>query len=1494
MKISKYLCLFMLFGMTLTGCDKTNSGSLAEIYATYQSNGGTLSYDDWLASIQDGKSEKGETGPQGPAGQDGVSIASILKTGTEGLVDTYTITYSNGTTSTFTVTNGQNGAAGIDGQPGADGHTPIISIGNNGNWFVDGEDTGIHAQGIQGETGPQGPQGPQGETGPQGEVGPQGPQGETGAQGPQGPQGETGPQGNEGPKGDNGYTPYIGENGNWWINNEDTGYQAIGHNGTNGTNGQDGTNGADGVSITGITKIDTTGNVDTYQITFSNDDTFEFSVTNGVDGQDGSNGQDGKTPHIGENGNWWIGNEDTGYQAIGHDGTNGTNGQDGANGVDGVSITGISKISSNENVDTYRITFSNGDHFDFVVTNGLNGNQGPQGETGPQGPAGNDGVSVVSIEKTGTEGLVDTYTITYSNNTTSTFTVTNGADGQDGAQGPQGIQGNPGADGLTPAISVGTNGNWFVDGKDTGIHAQGPKGETGPQGPQGEVGPQGPQGEQGNPGIDGSTILTGTVNPQNSLGKDGDMYLNTSSYDVFEKVNGEWTVTCNIKGLKGDTGVSVVDTEIDENGDLIVTFSNDQVVNAGHVKDVTKYTVSFYCGDDLVATRTVEPNSKISEPTAQETAGYTISSWHVEGYNERPWVFSGYYADRVTENVKLCADFAANDYQINFVDSKFRKTLDPLPVSYNTSYNITQYLEETGYTFCNWNDSNGELFPLTGTYRFAKNITLYANWDANTYTVTLVPGYEGGETTTQEVVFDSNYTLPSLYRNHYVFLGWYDGDTRISNNAIWKIDHDITLTGKWNGNANTYVFDAGNGTVDPVTMTIEFGASYELPIPTPGASSSGIPLEFDYWELDGEKIENSGDSWEYESSERTIVAHYKYTDEYLSKFKFTKIDGGYRVSKNTSFSGSIIIPDVYNFEPVIAIGSDAFFNCYSLTSITIPNSVTSIGGSAFYGCSSLTSITIPNSVKSIGSSAFRGCSSLPSLTIPDSVTSIGNSPFYGCSFLTSIFVDANNAMYDSRNDCNGIIKTSTNTLIAGCSTTTIPNSVTSIGNYAFQGCSSLTSITIPDSVTSIGESAFRDCSSLISLTIPDSVTSIANYAFSGCTHLASITIPDSVTSIGESAFRDCSSLISLTIPNSVTSIRGSAFNGCSSLISLTIPNSVTSIGEYAFEGCSSLASITIPNSVTFIGGSAFNGCSSLISLTIPDSVTFIGGSAFRDCSSLISLTIPDSVTSIGYYAFYGCSSLTSITVPIINGIRFSSFIPEGELKEIILNGGSSTIPDSAFQDCSSLTSITIPDSVTSIGNHAFYGCSSLTSITIPNSVSSIGNYAFKGCSSLTSITIPDSVASIGIATFSDCSSLTSITIPNSVTSIGGSAFYGCSSLTSITIPDSVTSIGNYAFYGCSRLTSITIPDSVTSIEQSTFSNCSRLTSITIPKSVASIGDNAFSGCSFLTTVFYKGSNAEWNSISGSKPSIEKVYVYSESERTSGRYWHYVNGVPTKW
>lgn len=305
-----------------------------------------------------------------------------------------------------------------------------------------------------------------------------------------------------------------------------------------------------------------------------------------------------------------------------------------------------------------------------------------------------------------------------------------------------------------------------------------------------------------------------------------------------------------------------------------------------------------------------------------------------------------------------------------------------------------------------------------------------------------------------------------------------------------------------------------------------------------------------------------------------------------------------------AFQGCTGLTSVVMSDNVQNIGSDAFYACRNLASINIPNSLTSISDRTFHNCNSLASLTIPTSVTSIGNGAFAFCKSLPSLTIPQTVANIGMSAFLGCSGLTSMTVEEGNEKYDSRDNCNAIIETSTNKLITGCKNTVIPTSVTSLEGSAFSYCSGLTSIAIPNSVTKIGSSAFSDCSALTSITLPNSVTSLDDYTFLYCTSLASITIPQSVTTIGEGVFYNCSGLASITVEEGNPEF--DSRNDCNAIIETStneliagckntkIPTSVTRLGESAFGGCSDLASIVIPSSVERIMDKCFEECYNLV------------------------------------------------------------------------------------------------------------------------------------------------------------------------------------------------------------------------------------------------------------------------------------------------------------
>ena len=502
-------------------------------------------------------------------------------------------------------------------------------------------------------------------------------------------------------------------------------------------------------------------------------------------------------------------------------------------------------------------------------------------------------------------------------------------------------------------------------------------------------------------------------------------------------------------------------------------------------------------------------------------------------------------------------------------------------------------------------------------------------------------------------------------------------------------------------------------------------------------------------------------------------------------------------------------------------------------------------------------------------------------------------------------MDGNNTKYDSRENCNAIIETETNTLIAGCKNTIIPNSVTSIGDNAFTWCNGLTSITIPNSVTSIGEGAFRGCSELTSVVIGNSVTSIGNEAFASCYGLTSITIPNSVTSIGDYAFQYCSGLTNVVIGNSVKSIGNYAFSNCSSLTNVVIGNSVESIGNYAFYGtawynnqpdgvvyadkvlymykgtmpentsitikdgtlgiadyafndCTGLTSIDIPNSVTSIGEHAFSGCTGLASIVIGDGVTSIEEGAFYSCSGLTSITIPNSVTSIGEGAFNRCTGLKSVinfsNLTFSKGSSNNGYVayyaddvynaPNGSIEGDFIFGKPNDV-NTLLYYLGNATKLTLPANYKGenyvIGNEAFYECTSLTSVVIGNSVTSIGNQAFYRCTGL------KSVINFSNLTFSKGSS------NNGYVAYYADDVYNApnGSIEGDFIFGKPNDVNTLLYY-LGNATELTLPADYKgenyAIGTNVFKDNTTITSISIPNSVTSIGKYAFYGCTCLTSI----------------------------------------------
>lgn len=712
-------------------------------------------------------------------------------------------------------------------------------------------------------------------------------------------------------------------------------------------------------------------------------------------------------------------------------------------------------------------------------------------------------------------------------------------------------------------------------------------------------------------------------------------------------------------------------------------------------------------------------------------------------------------------------------------------------------------------------------------------------------------------------------------------------------------------------------------------ISVVLGRSYTLP--TPVRTGYG----FLGW-YNGETIlENSG-IWTIKS-DTTLTAKWERRTEGII-YELTADNSGYIVKEYSKDADDVYIASSYQGKPVVAIGDYAFYNCRTISNVTVQGEVKMIGEYAFYGCGNLSDITLPDSVETISDYAFQNCTALNMVVIPDNVTAIGTGVFKGCLNLYSVtipnkvsdigenaFLDClklvevvnlsplnlypgntdygyvayyakqvvsdfgqNNFILEDDYVCYSFNDRYYLVAYTGDSTDLILPENINGSPYTVNQCAfydtDVVSVMISVGVVDLDDNSFADCDGLsyVGFAANGVLNRIGKNAFSGCTNLTNISIPDCVTKIDDNAFYGCTALTEVVFAEngSLTRIGNNAFANCVNLSEIVLPDTLSNIGVYAFGGCVELQDISIPESVGIISAGMFENCASLIGVEIPAGVNTIGDSAFKGCKKITKLILPDGITAINASTFEGCSSLSEIALP----------------------DGITVINDNAFKDCSSLSEIALPDGISVIGKYAF-DSSALEKISIPDSVITIGDYAFNKCVKLSSVVFGANIRlkELNVYTFGYCYALETIAIPNTVTTLKSGTFSN-SGLTSIFIPASVEIVSESTFNNCRSLIKATFAQNsqLQSIEKYAFNNCIALTEINIPAKLTSIGANAFQFCSMLNKVYFEGSYQDWNKINliatgnSSLTEATRYYYYAEKPEI-GNGWHYdQNGMPTLW
>ncbi|MBR4237082.1 leucine-rich repeat protein [bacterium] len=964
-------------------------------------------------------------------------------------------------------------------------------------------------------------------------------------------------------------------------------------------------------------------------------------------------------------------------------------------------------------------------------------------------------------------------------------------------------------------------------------------------------------------------------------------------------------------------------------------ISSNTIDTSGN--EIFSYSVQFEVGGEIIERQTIEEENKVREPSIPTKEGYTFIGWF---NNNTKWNFS---TDEITSDTTLVAKYEINKYLLTIKLNNGDEDI-ALNKEYNSRIELPTNIEKDGYVFSGYDINVPGVMP-------ANNITINYLWERKATTIKFYD-YNGSlfyETVSPNIIeYDSLAPIPERECTdsiQYEFSYW---------KMITSEEYLVEYKAVYNKSTVGLVFHDLEDDNTKSFVESYNGLSKEVIIPG---------------EWQGKKVVKIGRSAFVRNSTITNVI-IQNNIEMIDAFSFcectslSNIDlpdtlisigdnafGSCAISEitlpnNLKHIGDYVFVSCANLDNVIlptsleSLGGGVFEDCVSLSNISLPDSLETIQYATFKSCINLGTITLPNKLKAIESNVFDDCINLTNIVLPESLEEIGISAFNNCAKMENIFipknvsmiqtvgafssfcgcnpktvvVDKENSIFDSRDNCNAIVNTSTNTLIYGCSSTIIPESVEKIGQYAFY-CSSLTSITIPSNIESIGKGAFFSCKNLKSVIIEANIELISSNMFESCLSLESIVIPNSVKKIDSQAFRFCTQLKTITLSDNLIEIGIMSFADCESLEDIDLPDSLETMGYRTFMNCINLKEIIIPKNMTNIVSKSDSytnilyGCLNIERIIVDEDnpkydsrnncnaiIDTTSGTLISGCKNSI---ISSGIKKIGLYAF------AYINIETLN------FATDCNLEEI---------GNYAFYE-SKIKSITLPNSVKKIGKESFSYCKNLEIVTLNDGLQELGDNCFSN-TSIKSIFITKSVTTIGNGVFSFCNNLTTITIDEQnnyfLSANNHNAIITCNSssneldrliavckstIINNTIPVSgFKVIDMWSFPGLNEIEEIIIPDGVTMIEE-TFGYCDNLKLIILPKTIERLTYNLRSD-SKNCKVFSLCTKNEWdeknviyeNYYSNLPVALEsEIYFYSEEKpEIEGRFWHYVENVPIVW